>query len=163
MGVVPAVDSRNGRGPDVGTTVLIAVLGVMLTIGLVTLLGAGQRPAGGPVPSPPGVTGAPVVAAPVVRTVAHTVTYELTGGQTALNITYVAQGAAIAQVAQAGTPWTVIIERHDSAGSALYVSVSARNAGPGPLRCRVQVDGTTVAEATAGEPGGMVRCSKSVS
>ncbi|WAL67995.1 MmpS family transport accessory protein [Amycolatopsis cynarae] len=157
------MDSRNGRGPDSGTTVLIAALGVVLAVGLVTLLVAGQRSAGGPAPSPSGMTGAPVVAAPVAQMVAHTVTYELDGGQTALDITYVAQGSAIAQVAKAATPWTMIVERHDPAGGALYVSVSARNSGSGPLHCRVRVDGSTVAEGTVAEPGGMVRCSKSLS
>jgi MmpS family membrane protein len=164
MGTVPAVEpARTERRPGTGSTMLVAGLGVVLVVGLVSILVTAHRPAE-PAPPTRGGAGAPVAAAPApAPTVVHVVTYQLLGGQTALDITYVANGAGIAQVAESRTLWSVAIERHDPVTSSPYVSVSARNGGPGLLSCRIIVDGRTVAERSVADPHGTVRCSKSLS
>jgi hypothetical protein len=99
---------------------------------------------------------------PVPETlVTHSVRYELSGG-TALNITYVTEGAAISQVPQAAASWSVTLERTGPAGTAQYYSVSAQDAGPGTLKCRILVDGVVLSERTVTAPNGVVRCSKSL-
>ena len=162
MGVVPAVDpAHRKRRLGSGSIVLIAGLGVVLAIGLVTGLVAAQR-SNAPGPASLTGTGAPAVPAPVER-VSHAVTYQLSGGHGALNITYVAQASDIAQVAQAGTPWSVSVDHQSTVGSVRYYSLSAQNAGSGTLECRIVVDGKIVSEASVAAPHGMVRCSKSMS
>jgi hypothetical protein len=163
MGVVPAVEpERAERRLGSGPAMLVSGLGVVLVVGLVSILVVAHRPAG-PAPATLGGSGAPApVAAAPVPTVIHVVTYQLVGGQAALDITYVAAGAGITQVAQSPTPWSVAIERHDPVTSSPYVSVSARNDGPGTLRCRILVDGTTVAEGVVADPAGTVRCAKTL-
>ncbi|NKQ58673.1 hypothetical protein HFP15_38100 [Amycolatopsis sp. K13G38] len=162
MGVVPATDHGSAqRRLGSGALVLIAGLGVVLAVGLVTGLIATNR-SSAPAPASLAGTGAPVAPAPA-PVVSHAVVYELSGGQAALNITYVGQDAGIAQVAQAGTPWSVALERQVAKDSTQYYSVSAQNAGSGTLNCRIVVDGVTVSEASAAAPQGMVRCSKSMS
>jgi hypothetical protein len=139
--------------------VLLAGLGVVLAIGLVSMVVVGQRSGG---PAPATLNGVNVPATPVPVPVVHEVTYELTGGGRALNITYVGQGADIEQVPEAGTPWSTTVDHTSTTGSSEYFSLTARNAGPGGLGCRISVDGTTVSESTTG-PQGVVRCSKSLS
>ncbi|KAA9157215.1 hypothetical protein FPZ12_025680 [Amycolatopsis acidicola] len=139
----------------------MAGFAVVVAVGLITVLVAGQRSAGPSAPSTLGDSAAPVVPAPA-RTVAHTVLYELEGATAALNITYVADGSAIAQVAQAPTPWSAAVQRHGAEGEEQYYSLSAQNSGPGKLTCRIVVDGATVSERAVAESQGVVRCAKSV-
>ena len=162
MGVVPAVDhAPQERRRGSGSIVLIAGFAVVLAIGLATGLVAVQR-SGAPQPASLGGASAPAaVPAPAAR-VSHLVRYELTGGH-ALNITYVAQDSQIAQVADAAAPWSVSLDAQSVAGSTRYYSVSAQNAGAGPLSCRIVVDGQTVSEASVTASQGVVRCSKSMS
>jgi hypothetical protein len=161
MGTVPAVDApARRRRPGSGSVALLAALAVIVAVGLISAMTAGQRSAQ-PVPASLGGTGVPAVPAPD-PVVVHTVTYQLLGGPDALNVTYVAQGADIAQVAEAGTPWSVVIEHRSTAQSSQYYSVSAQNAGPGTLKCRILVDGATVSEGSVADPHGVVRCSKSL-
>lgn len=138
----------------------LAGLGVVLAIGLVQMLVAGERPAG---PSPATLNGVNPPAAPApAAVVVHAVTYELFGTGSALNVTYVGQGADIEQVAQAAAPWSTTVEHSSTAERSQYFSLTARNAGSGNLGCRILVDSRTVSEATTGAQG-VVRCSKSLS
>lgn len=138
----------------------LAGLGVVLAIGLMQMLVAGERPAA---PSSATLNGVTPPAAPApVPVVVHVVTYELFATGSALNITYVGQGADIEQVVQAAPPWSTTVEHSSTAGGSQYFSLTARNAGPGNLGCRILVDGTAVSEATTGAQG-VVRCSKSLS
>jgi hypothetical protein len=161
MGVVPApAPAQRQRRLRSGTVVLLAGLGVVLAIGLVSLLVAGRRSGD---PSPATLNGVNPPAAPApVPVIVHLVTYELTGTGSALNITYVGQGADIEQVAQAAAPWSTTVEHSSTAEASQYFSLTARNAGPGGLGCRILVDGTMVSESTTGAQG-VVRCSKSLS
>ncbi|GAA3824544.1 MULTISPECIES: MmpS family transport accessory protein [Amycolatopsis] len=163
MGVVPTAGPGPGpRRPLASSMAVFAALGVVLTVGLTSLLVAGQRSADPSVGSLSGAS-APVVApvAPVPQ-VSYAVTYELTGGAGALNVTYVAKGADIAQVLETDTPWSVSIERTGPQGSDQYFSLTAQNAGGGTLTCRIIVDGVVVSERSVSAPQGMVRCSKSL-
>ncbi|HVV10286.1 MmpS family transport accessory protein [Amycolatopsis sp.] len=163
MGVVPVLPApgkrrrRTGSGP----AALMAGLAVVVAVGLITVLVAGQHSGAPSSSNMLGGTEVAVAPAPA-RIVAHTVQYQLDGGPDALNITYVADGAAIAQVAEAATPWSAVVQRHGTAGESQYYSLSAQNSGKGPLTCRIVVDGATVSEGAAADPHGMVRCSKSV-
>lgn len=161
MGVVPAAGrAPRQRKPKSGTAVLLAGLGVVLAIGVISAVIAGQRTAE---PTPATLNGVNVPAAPPVPVVVvHVVTYELTGGGSALNITYVGQGADIEQVSEAATPWSATVNHTGTAGGSEYFSLTARNAGAGSLGCRISVDGSTVSESSAG-PQGVVRCAKSLS
>ena len=140
---------------------LIAGLGVVLAVGLVTGLLATNR-AGAPAPASLSGTGAPAVSTPA-PVVSRAVVYELTGGAGALNITYAGPNADIAQVEQADTPWSVTLDREAAEGSTQFYSLSASNAGGGKLNCRIFVDGTVVSEASVAAPQDVVRCSKSMS
>ena len=161
MGVVPAVGPASRRRLSSGTVVLLAGLGVVLAVGVVSVLVAVQRP---DAPPPATLTGPEVPAAPpVAAAVTHVVTYELTGRGTARNITYVGQGADIEQVPQAGAPWSTTLQHTVPAGGSEYFSLTAQNAGPGTLGCRIWVDGTPVSTSSVDAPQGMVRCSKSLS
>ncbi|HVW39813.1 MAG TPA: MmpS family transport accessory protein [Amycolatopsis sp.] len=162
MGVVPTVDPAPRERRGSGSIVLVAALAVMLVMGLATWLVAAPR-ANAPEPASLNGTGAPAAVPAPVQRVSHAVTYELSGATGALNITYVAQGSEIAQVADAATPWSISIDHVSTAGSAQYFLLSAQNAGGGTLRCRIVVDGKVVSEASAAAPQGVVRCSKSMS
>lgn len=163
MGVAPTVSPGRGpRRPLATSMAVFAALGVMLTVGLTSLLVAAQRSSDPSVGSLSGAS-APVVApAAPVPLVSHHVTYELTGGARALNVTYVAQGADIAQVLDTATPWSVSLDRTGAQGSDQYFSVTAQNVGGGTLTCRIIVDGAVVSERSVSTPHGMVRCSKSL-
>ncbi|HJQ45430.1 MAG TPA: MmpS family transport accessory protein [Amycolatopsis sp.] len=143
-----------------GSIVLIAGLGVMLAIGLVTGLVAARR-ANAPQPAALSGTGAPVVVPAPVAQVAHAVRYELSGGH-ALNITYVARDSEIEQVADATAPWSVSVDDQSPVGSTAFYSLSAQNAGDGALSCRIVVDGTVASEASVTGQQAVVRCSKSM-
>jgi hypothetical protein len=161
MGAVRAVDAPvRRRRPGSGSVALLAALAVILAVGLISVMVAGQRPAQ-PAPASFGGTGVPAAPAPA-PVVVHTVTYQLLGGPAALTITYVAQGTDIAQVAEARTPWSAVIEHRSTAQSSPYYSLSAQNTGPGTLKCRILVDGTTVSEGSVADPHGVVRCWKSL-
>ncbi|MFD2422473.1 MmpS family transport accessory protein [Amycolatopsis pigmentata] len=148
------------RRPRSGPVVIIAGLAVIVAVGLVSALanptpGARSR---GTLAGGPTTTGV----SPVPETlVTHTVRYELSGG-TALNITYVTEGAAITQVSQAAAPWSATLERKAPAGSAQYYSISAQDTGAGTLKCRVLVDDVVQSERTVTSPHGVVRCSKTL-
>ncbi|MDQ0382216.1 MmpS family transport accessory protein [Amycolatopsis thermophila] len=163
MGVVPTVaPGRGPRRPLSSSLAVFAGLGVLLTVGLTSMLIAGARgtdPAVGSLSGAGAPVEAPVAAVPQVS---HAVTYELTGGAGALNVTYVAQGSDIAQVLDAGTPWSVSLTRTGPRGGEQYFSLSAQNAGGGTLICRITVDGVVVSERSVSTPQGMVRCSKSL-
>lgn len=161
MGVVPVRrPARGPRKPGSTTVVVLAGIGVVLAVGLVTVLTAGQRSA---TPAPATLNGVNVPAAPAPVQVLHSVTYELTGDGGARDITYVGQGAAIVQVPEAPTPWSVSLDHRGNAGDSQFFSVSARNAGKGTLRCRILVDGAAVIQSSASGSGSVVRCAKSVS
>ncbi|MEV6873507.1 MmpS family transport accessory protein [Amycolatopsis sp. NPDC051128] len=102
------------------------------------------------------------VAAPVapaaVRTVRHTVVYELLGAHGAGNVTYAGAGSALTQRAEVTTPWSTTFTQAGPAGRSAFASIAARNPGPGELRCRIIVDGVVVAEKTAKEPGRLFSC-----
>jgi hypothetical protein len=154
---------RTERRLGTGWTTLIAGIGVVLAVGLVSTLVAAHRSAETR-PATLGGRSAPVPVAPApMPTVTHLVIYQLVGGQAALDITYVTAGADITQVAESPTPWSVAIERHDPVTSSPHLSVSARNGGAGVLSCRIVVDGTTVAERSIADPSGTLHCSKSFS
>lgn len=140
---------------------LLAGLGVVLAIGLVSGMVASHR--GDPAPAT--LNGVNVPAAPPVPVpvpVQHVVLYQLTGDGSALNITYVGQGADIEQVSEAATPWSATVDHTGAAGGRAYFSLTARNGGARPLGCRISVDGATVSESAAA-PQAVVRCSKSLS
>jgi len=141
---------------------VFAGLGVLLTVGLTSMLIAGARGADPEVSALNGA-GAPI-AAPVAPApqVSYAVTYELTGGDGAVNVTYVARGADIAQVRETGTPWAVSVERTGAQGAEQYFSLTAQNAGAGTLTCRITVDGVVVSERSVTMPQGAVRCSKTL-
>ncbi|GAB3582773.1 hypothetical protein GCM10027445_56560 [Amycolatopsis endophytica] len=163
MGVVPTVGPGPGpRRPLSSSMAVFAGLGVLLTVGLTSMLIAGARGAD-PVVGALNGAGAAVEApvAPVPQ-VSYAVTYELSGGAGALNVTYVARGSDIAQVLDTDTPWSVSVERTGPQGAEQYFSLTARNAGRGTLVCRITVDGVVVSERSVSAPQGMVRCSKSL-
>ncbi|SFK40780.1 MULTISPECIES: MmpS family transport accessory protein [Amycolatopsis] len=134
---------------------LLAGLGAVLAIGVVSVLVAVQRADG---PAPATLNGVNVPAAPPPPVVTHVITYELSGTGTARNVTYVGKGAAIEQVAQAGAPWSVTVE----GSAARYVSLTAQHAGEGTLTCHILVDGVAVSSSTVSTPEAMLRCSKSL-
>lgn len=102
------------------------------------------------------------VAAPVspvaVPTVSHTVVYELLGEGGARNVTYAAEGATLAQRSEVSTPWSTTFTRTGQAGRTEFYSVAAENRGPGPLRCRIVVDGVVVADKTVTDVGRPFSC-----
>lgn len=162
MGAGPAVGpARKVRRPRSGPVVIVAGLAVIVAVGLVSAL-ANPGPAArsrGTLASGPTT---PAVVSPVPETlVTHAVRYELSGG-TALNITYVTDGAAITQVPQTAPPWSATLERKAPADSAQYYSISAQDTGAGTLKCRVLVDDVVQSERTVTAPHGVVRCSKTL-
>jgi hypothetical protein len=142
----------------IGTTVLVmglVALAVTLAVQLIPERGRGDiaaRAAGQ-------TTGMQPLAA-AAKTVTHAVSYELLGESGVRNVTYVAQGAAIAQVLDAATPWTKSFQRTGFEGGSEFYSVSAQNAGGGTLRCRIVVDGAVVSENSVTGDRAMVTCAR---
>ncbi|ANN18608.1 hypothetical protein SD37_25265 [Amycolatopsis orientalis] len=141
-----------GRLKPLGTVVV--VLGVMAVA--VTLTSYVLPKASRPVQSPP----APQVeqAAAAVRTVTHSVVYELSGAKGAQNVTYVAQGSELMQKTEVTAPWSTAFERKSQEGRDEFYSVSAQGSGTGALKCRIVVDGEVVSDHTAPAAGAPVTC-----
>ncbi|MDT7725120.1 MAG: hypothetical protein QOI21_1696 [Actinomycetota bacterium] len=142
----------------IGTTVLVmglVALAVTLAAQLIPDHGRGDtsaRAAGQ-------TTGMQPLAA-AARVVTHVVSYELLGNGGVRNVTYVAQGAAIAQEREATTPWSKSLQRTGVEGGTEFYSVSAQNAGSGTLRCRIVVDGKVVSENSVSGDRAMVTCAR---
>jgi hypothetical protein len=98
------------------------------------------------------------VAPAAVRTVNHSVVYELLGAHGARNVTYAAAGSVLTQHAEVTTPWSTQFTRVGPAGRTEFYSIAARNPGPGALRCRIVVDGVVVADKTETEPDRLFSC-----
>lgn len=150
----PASPPRDcaGRARSAGSVVV--VLGVLAAAFAVTAYVV-PRSARGPATEEP--AGAPVAPA-AVRTVSHSVVYELLGAHGARNVTYAAAGSALTQQSEVATPWSVTFTRAGPAGRSEFYSIAARNPGPGELRCRIVVDGVVVAEQAVAEPGRQFSC-----
>lgn len=154
MGVPTATEAERAcvsRAKSAGNVVV--VLGVLAAAFAVTAYVV-PRSARGPVKEP---VAAPVAPA-AVRTVGHSVVYELLGEDGAQDITYAAEGATLAQRAEVTTPWKVAFTRVGPEGRTEFYSIAARNPGPGELRCRILVDGVVVADRTVAEPGRQFSC-----
>jgi hypothetical protein len=148
----------SGKLKLVSTTVVAA--GV---IALVLALAVQVMPQDGrPVTHGQGPAAAPMLepVAAAVQSVTHSVVYELLGSEGVRNITYVANGAAIAQERTATTPWTKSLQRTGSADETEFYSVTAQNAGRGTLRCRITVDGQVISDESASGDHSMVTCAK---
>lgn len=160
MSRVLAVGSEPKRRLRRGSAALFVGAGVMLAVGLISIVFTthGTKPPGQGAPTGAPAAG-PTTPAPEPR-VTHSVRYELTGDG-ALDITYV-DGSTIAQVAKADTPWSATLSFAVPAHSTQFYSLTARDAGQGSLTCRLVVDGTPVAEQTVSAPGAVVRCSKTL-
>ncbi|WP_410644451.1 MmpS family transport accessory protein [Amycolatopsis sp. lyj-346] len=155
MGVLTATRPERdcaGRARSAGSFVVI--LGVLAAAFAVTAHIVPRSTRG---PGQEEAAGAPVAPA-AVRTVSHSVVYELLGAHGARNVTYAAAGSALAQQAEVATPWATQFTRVGPAGRTEFYSVAARNPGPGALRCRIVVDGVVVAEKTETEPGRLFSC-----
>jgi hypothetical protein len=131
----------------------VVVLAVTLGVQIMSRTGKGD-PTMPAIGQPPAVQ--PLVSAPT--TVTHMVIYELVGEQGVRNVTYVAEGAAIVQEREAATPWSKSFQRTGIEGGREFYSVSAQNAGPGTLRCRIIVDGRVVGENSVAGDRAMVTC-----
>lgn len=133
---------------------VVVVLGVMAVA--VTLTSYVLPKASRPVQNPP----APQVeqAAAAVRTVTHSVVYELSGAKGAQNVTYVAQGSELMQKTEVTLPWSTVFDRASQEGHDEFYSVSAQGSGSGALRCRILVDGEVVSDRTAPAAGAPVTC-----
>ncbi|SED20254.1 membrane protein [Amycolatopsis tolypomycina] len=152
MSVPTATRDCAGRARSAGS--FVVVLGVLAAAFAVTSYVV-PRSARGPVKDAPAA--APV--APVaVRSVSHSVVYELLGAHGARNVTYAAAGSALTQQAEVATPWSAQFTRVGPEGRTEFYSIAARNPGPGALRCRIVVDGVVVAEKTESEPGRLFSC-----
>ncbi|MET8850659.1 MmpS family transport accessory protein [Amycolatopsis sp. NPDC004625] len=132
----------------------VVVLGVLAAAFAVSAYVV-PRSARGPVKDEPAT--APVAPA-AVRTVSHTVVYELLGANGARNVTFAAEGSALTQHAEVATPWSTQFTRVGPAGRTEFYSIAARNPGPGELRCRIVVDGVVVAEKTETGPDRLFSC-----
>ncbi|WP_410672401.1 MmpS family transport accessory protein [Amycolatopsis sp. cmx-4-68] len=141
-----------GRARSAGSVVV--VLGVLAAAFAVTSYVV-PRSARGPVKEEP--VAAPVAPA-AVRTVGHSVVYELLGAHGARHVTFAAAGSALVQQAEVTTPWSTAFTRLGPAGRTEFYSIAAQNPGPGELRCRIVVDGTVVADKTVTEPGRLFSC-----
>ncbi len=150
MSVPTAMRGSAGRARSAGS--FAVVLGVLVAAFAVTAYVV-PRSARGPAKEQT----APVAPA-AVRTVHHSVVYELLGAHGARNVTYAAAGSALTQQATVATPWSVQFTRVGPAGRTEFYSIAARNPGPGALRCRIVVDGVVVAERTEAEPGRLFSC-----
>ncbi|MCR6490056.1 MmpS family transport accessory protein [Amycolatopsis sp. OK19-0408] len=155
MGVPTAIRSERdcaGRARSAGSVVV--VLSVLAAAFVVTSYVV-PRPGRGPAKEAP--VAAPV--APVaVATAHHSVVYELLGAHGALDVTYAAEGSALAQRAEVTTPWQAAFTRVGPADRTEFYSIAARNPGPGALRCRIVVDGVVVADKTVAEAGRQFSC-----
>lgn len=152
MGVPTATRPERGRARSAGSVVV--VLGVLAAAFVVTsyvVPRSGRGAAAEPVT-------APAVAPAAVATAHHSVVYELLGAGGALDVTYAAEGSALAQRAEVATPWQVAFTRVGPADHTEFYSVAARNPGPGELRCRITVDGVVVADRAVAEPGRQFSC-----
>lgn len=136
-----------GRAKSAGSVVV--VLGVLAAAFFVTSYVV-PRSGRGPAKVVP--VAAPVVPA-AVATVSHSVVYELLGAHGASNVTYAGAGSELKQEAAVATPWSTTFTQASPVGRTEFYSIAARNPGPGPLRCRIVVDGVVVAEKTMAEPG----------
>lgn len=154
MGAPTAVpqDDRHSWSKPVGN--VVAVLGVLA---LAAAVSSHVLPRTGREPAEKRPVAAPVAPA-AVRTVHHSVVYELLGGNGARNVTYAAEGTSLAQQAEVRTPWSVAFTRTGPADRTEFYSVAAQNPGPGELRCRIRVDGVVVAERVVTEPGRQFSC-----
>ncbi|WP_410616706.1 MmpS family transport accessory protein [Amycolatopsis sp. lyj-109] len=141
-----------GRARSAGS--FVVVLGVLAAAFAVT---AYVVPRSGRGPGGEEPTSAPVAPA-AVRTVAHSVVYELLGAHGARNVTFAAAGSALTQHAEVATPWSTRFTRVGPAGRTEFYSLAARNPGPGALRCRIVVDGVVVVEKAEIEPGRLFSC-----
>jgi hypothetical protein len=141
-----------GRARSAGS--FVVVLGVLAAAVAVTAYIV-PRSARGPVQAE--AAGAPAAPA-AVRTVNHTVVYELIGAHGARNVTYAAAGSALTQQTEVSTPWSARFTRVGPAGRTEFYSIAARNPGPGELRCRIVVDGVVVAEKTETTPDRLFSC-----
>jgi len=141
-----------GRARSAGS--IVVVLGVLAAAFAVTAYVV-PRSGRGPAKEEPAT--APVTPA-AVRTVSHSVVYELLGAHGARNVTYAAEGTALTQQTEVTTPWSAAFSRVGPAGGSEFYSIAARNPGPGRLQCRIVVDGVVVAERTETEPGRLFSC-----
>jgi len=131
---------------------VVVVLGV-LAVAFVVMSLATPRPGTAPERQRPAVP--PPVHVP---TASHDVVYELIGTHGARNVTYAAEGTSLAQQEETGTSWTKAFTRVGPAGRTEFYSVSAQNAGPGSLSCRIVVDGVVLAEHAVSGEGRQVSC-----
>ncbi|MFB9683847.1 MmpS family transport accessory protein [Amycolatopsis plumensis] len=155
MGVPTAIRSERdcaGRARSAGS--FVVVLGVLAAAFAVTAYVV-PRSARGPGTGQPAAAS---VAPAAVRTVDHSVVYELLGAHGARNVTYAAAGSTLTQQTEVATPWSTQFTRVGPAGRTEFYSVAARNPGPGALRCRIVVDGVVVAEKTETQPGRLFSC-----
>jgi hypothetical protein len=168
MGVPPtAHPGRSLRWVTRGTRLLSAGIGALLLAGVGTVVlvqhRGGEMPGHGAAPGgsvAQALPAKPEASAP--QPVYRAVTYELTGGMGALNVTYVVQGSAIEQLRSVGTPWSKSFVRRGTGQGADYLTVSAQNAGAGRLGCRIIVDGAVVSERSVTGLNGVVMCAKSI-
>ncbi|MGW3961656.1 MmpS family transport accessory protein [Amycolatopsis sp. NPDC005003] len=154
MGVPTATRHRRdraGRARSAGS--FVVVLGVLAAAFAVTAHVV-PRSARGPAAKEESAPVAPAA----VRTVNHSVVYELLGAHGARNVTYAAAGSTLTQQAEVATPWSTQFTRVGPVVRTEFYSIAARNPGPGALRCRIVVDGAVVAEKTETEPGRLFSC-----
>jgi hypothetical protein len=166
---VPAADPSARKTDRSGLVPLkllvggVAALGMLALAGTLALQNTAMDKQSGRSASP--AVRAPQIAAPIAeaaKVIPHTVLYELTGDGGARNITYVAQGADIAQERVVATPWSKSVQRHSAEGGVDYYSLSAQNAGGGRIGCRITVDGEVVNKNSTSGSGAVVMCSVSV-
>ncbi|SFW88107.1 MmpS family transport accessory protein [Amycolatopsis australiensis] len=144
-----------GRAKSAGNVVV--VLGVLAAAFAVTSYVV-PRSGRGPVKDEPVAAPAAAQTVQTVRTVSHSVVYELLGAHGARNVTFAAAGSALTQQAEVTTPWSTQFTRVGPAGRTEFYSIAAQNPGPGELRCRIVVDGVVVADKTVAEPGRQFSC-----
>jgi hypothetical protein len=147
------VTTRPERSKPLGSVVVVlGVVGIAIAVASFVMPEAAHGPTGDQ-------PAAAVPAAPAaVRTISHTVVYELHGAHGARNVTYAAEGASLAQQAEVATPWSTTFTRVGPADRTEFYSVSAQNAGPGSLRCRILVDGVVIAEKSVSGEGLQFNC-----
>lgn len=88
---------------------------------------------------------------------AAVVVYEVSGAESAGNITYSADGSTgIAQENGVALPWSTEVQFAE--GALRVATLSAQNAGAGDITCRITVDGEVVAELTSSGEFAVVSC-----
>jgi hypothetical protein len=150
-----------GRESSGSLTLVCAVAAVLGVVGLAFTLAAQIGPRNGKDDAAIRAVGHTPAVQPLVaaeKTVTHDVIYELLGEEGARNVTYVAQGAAIAQEREAATPWSKSFQRTGVEGGDQFYSVSAQSGGTGTLRCRIIIDGRMVSENSTTGDRAMVTC-----